>query len=198
MIVPPVIPDAVNLMEVRVNGIAQPYGTVYYSVNTLPSIKCKFSAPVNRSTVPGSLTFSEEAAAVPINISYQDGDSSVVFQPAAPIKFIAKFEATIGTGLQSAKGGKLQAALSFTLVTAINSTDKFPRVSDSVLLNIVQRQTFKYFWDFGHPVSGLARERNTSGDVVTSGGSGFGIMSIVAAVSRGFITRAEGLERLRR
>ncbi|MEO6686071.1 MAG: hypothetical protein ABIN24_08900, partial [Dyadobacter sp.] len=49
----------------------------------------------------------------------------------------------------------------------IDSTDKFPIISDEALLTLVQKQTFKYFWDFGHPVSGLARERNTSGDVVT-------------------------------
>jgi len=33
-------------------------------------------------------------------------------------------------------------------------------LTDSALLDVVQRQTFRYFWDFGHPVSGLARERN--------------------------------------
>ena len=46
------------------------------------------------------------------------------------------------------------------------------------------------------PVSGLARERNTSGDVVTTGGSGFGIMAIVVGINRSFITRAQGLARL--
>ncbi|HNP53260.1 MAG TPA: glucoamylase family protein, partial [Ferruginibacter sp.] len=53
-----------------------------------------------------------------------------------------------------------------------------------------------YFWDFGHPVSGLARERNSSGETVTSGGSGFGIMTIPVGISRGFITRAQGLARM--
>jgi hypothetical protein len=44
----------------------------------------------------------------------------------------------------------------------------------------------KYFWDYGHPVSGLARERsNATPETVTSGGSGFGVMAMVAAVSRG-------------
>jgi len=60
----------------------------------------------------------------------------------------------------------------------------------------VQQQTFKYFWDFGHPISGLARERNTSGETVTSGGSGFGIMAIVTGISRNFITKAQGLARM--
>ena len=65
-------------------------------------------------------------------------------------------------------------------------------------LHLVQQQTFKYFWDFGHPTSGLARERNNSGDLVTSGGSGFGIMAILVGIHRSFITRAEGLARMQK
>jgi hypothetical protein len=69
-------------------------------------------------------------------------------------------------------------------------------MSDEELLTMVQAYTFRYFWDFGHPVSGLARERNTSGDLVTSGGSGFGVMAIIVGIERGFITREQGLNRL--
>ena len=70
---------------------------------------------------------------------------------------------------------------------------KFPMISDEALLTLVQKQTFKYFWDFGHPVSGLARERNTSGDVVTSGGSGFGIMTIPIAIEREIYHQSAGI-----
>jgi hypothetical protein len=80
----------------------------------------------------------------------------------------------------------------------LDSTNKFPIISDDALLTLVQQQTFKYFWDFAHPVSGLARERSSSGDVVTSGGSGFGIMTIPIAIERKFITRAAGLERMQK
>ena len=99
----------------------------------------------------------------------------------------------------SCKNEKVEAPETIRPATfEIDSTDKFPRISDEALLTLVQKQTFKYFWDFGHPVSGLARERNTSGDVVTSGGSGFGIMTIPVAIERGFITRAQGLQRLQK
>jgi hypothetical protein len=69
------------------------------------------------------------------------------------------------------------------------------------LLDLVQRRTFAYFWDFGHPTSGLARDRsNPTGakgfDICVSGGTGFGIMSIIVAVERKWITRAEAVERL--
>ena len=80
--------------------------------------------------------------------------------------------------------------------TQLDSTYKFPEISDEELLTKVQEQTFKYFWDFAHPVSGLARERNTSGDIVTIGGSGFGVMAILVGIERGFISRAEGVDRI--
>jgi hypothetical protein len=67
-------------------------------------------------------------------------------------------------------------------------------LSDTSLLELVQKQTFKYFWDFAHPVSGLARERSNvayeyGSEVVTTGGSGFGIMSVIVAAERGWIKR---------
>lgn len=72
----------------------------------------------------------------------------------------------------------------------------FQYVTDGELLTIVQERTFRYFWDYAHPVSGLARERLGSGDTVTSGGSGFGIMAFPVAVERGFVTRADAAGRL--
>ncbi|HFA48156.1 MAG TPA: T9SS type A sorting domain-containing protein [Bacteroidetes bacterium] len=68
-------------------------------------------------------------------------------------------------------------------------------MTDAELLTMVQQYTFRYFWDFAHPVSGMARERNST-STVTSGGSGFGIMAILVGIERGFITREEGVGRL--
>jgi hypothetical protein len=67
-------------------------------------------------------------------------------------------------------------------------------LSDTALLELVQKQTFKYFWDFAHPISGLARERSNvayeyGNEVVTTGGSGFGVMSVIVAAERGWIKR---------
>ena len=67
-------------------------------------------------------------------------------------------------------------------------------LSDSALLDEVQKQTVKYFWDFAHPVSGMSRERSNiaydyGNEVVTTGGTGFGIMSIIVATERKWIGR---------
>ncbi|MEQ8816418.1 MAG: glucoamylase family protein [Thalassobaculum sp.] len=76
-------------------------------------------------------------------------------------------------------------------------------LSDEALLELVQRQTLAYFWDFGHPVSGLARERSNPDpgydylETVCSGGSGFGIMAMLVGAERGFIPRPAVLDRVR-
>lgn len=81
-----------------------------------------------------------------------------------------------------------------------NSTNPPPEpnyqyISDSQLMDTVQYYTFKYFWDFADPASGMAYERNTS-TVVTTGGSGFGVMAILVGIHRNFITREQGLDRI--
>jgi hypothetical protein len=68
-------------------------------------------------------------------------------------------------------------------------------LTDEELLDMVQSCTFRYFWDFAHEASGMSRERNTSGNTVTSGGSGFGLMAIPVGIERGYITREEGVTR---
>jgi hypothetical protein len=73
-------------------------------------------------------------------------------------------------------------------------------LSDDQLLDLVQQQTFRYFWDFGDPVSGLARERSNTADygneVSTIGGTGFGVMSFIVAAERKWKTREEVAARL--
>jgi len=79
--------------------------------------------------------------------------------------------------------------------------DRPKNLSDTALLELVQKQTFRYFWDFAHPVSGLTRERSNvaydyGDEVVTSGGTGFGVMAIIVATDRKWITREAAVERL--
>lgn len=78
------------------------------------------------------------------------------------------------------------------------------KLTDEQLLATVQKQTFKYFWDYAEPNSGLGRERyhpdgvypDNDANIVTTGGSGFGLMAIVSGMSQGYITKAQGVERL--
>jgi hypothetical protein len=76
-------------------------------------------------------------------------------------------------------------------------------LTDDQLLDLVQKQTFRYFWDFGHPVSGMARERSNRSfdygdEVVTTGGTGFGVMATIVASERKFITREQAAARTKK
>jgi hypothetical protein len=70
-------------------------------------------------------------------------------------------------------------------------------MTDEQLLTSVQEATFRYFWDFGHPVSGLAREGLLHDRYMCAiGASGFGLMNIIVGVERGFVSRTEAAERI--
>ncbi|MFC4723341.1 glucoamylase family protein [Geojedonia litorea] len=75
-------------------------------------------------------------------------------------------------------------------------------LSDEEMMNLTQETTFKYFWDFANTISGAAKERyhpdnpTLNQNVVTSGGTGFGLMAILVGIERGYVTRSQAVERL--
>lgn len=102
----------------------------------------------------------------------------------------------------------LFAAMLFTACSgkrAVSHGSAVPRrLSDAALMDTVQHRTFRYFWEGAEPNSGLAPERihmdgiypQNDQDVVTSGGSGFGIMALLVGIHRGYITPEEGFLRM--
>ena len=131
----------------------------------------------------------------PLSFTLSGDGKTVLASNTTMAKGLARYTLSISSALTSA-GGAAFAGYSSYFYTGVDSTYKFPQIPDDDLLTLIQRQTFKYFWDFGHPACGMARERNSSGDIVTTGGSGFGIMAMVVAMERGFISRSDGINRL--
>ncbi|HEY4286853.1 MAG TPA: glucoamylase family protein [Puia sp.] len=187
-------PGTFSLSSFQIPGAT---GAGYLNTPRSPSITLKFSAPLDATTVTGNIVLKDNTGATISLTSHGAGnDSLLIIQPASALQAITKYTFTISTGLLSKEKVAITSGVSKTFITAIDSSDKFPRISDSALLDLVESQTLKYFYDFGHPVSGLARERSSSGDIVTTGGSGFGIMAILAGIQRNFITRQQGLMRI--
>ena len=87
-----------------------------------------------------------------------------------------------------------------------NKTSEKPKseLTDNQLMDKVQSDALKYFWDFAEPNSFLGRERyhedniypDNDKHVITTGGSGFGLMTILVGVDRKFIPRQEAVKRL--
>ncbi|WP_280748088.1 glucoamylase family protein [Parabacteroides sp. PF5-9] len=178
-----------------VNGLS---GTSQYKeVSRDPVIELFFSTVVDHSTVSQAIKLTDkDNRPITLTFSYGKNDSLLVLRPTGLLDWLSKYTLTVSSDLRSQSGYSLAMPVSISLITALDSTDKYSIVADEELLTLVQKQTFRYFWDFGHPVSGMARERSTSGDVVTTGGTGFGIMAMLVAVERGFIARAEAADRV--
>ena len=195
---PPVPPNEFDLNAHSVNGESDPSFT-YKGVSITPLITFTFSDPIKESSIVNGIKFTEgTSTAIAFNATLEDENKTVALIPVEPLKGFTQYKVSVSDGLLSETDQPLSLPVTVTINTGMDSTDKFPQITNDALLTLVQQQTFKYFWDFAHPVSGLARERNTSGDVVTSGGSGFGIMAIIAAINRQFITRDEGLQRMQK
>lgn len=187
---PTPVPESFSFSSLKVNGFYN--GFTYFNVDSIPIINLGFSAPIDHTSASDNIQLS----GIPITITYQNHDSTVIIQPSTSLSPITKYALTVTTSLKSMEGGNLQSPISVSLTTAIDSTDKFSRISDDALLDLVQQQTFKYFWDFADPVSGMARERESNQVAAAMGGTGFGIMTTIAAVNRNFITRSEALMRI--
>jgi hypothetical protein len=170
--------------------------TNLFNVSLTPVIRASFSKPIDKTTVIPATLFTGAGGQVPVNYSYSNNDSVLILQPTTALHPLTAYSIRFSTLLKSVSDSSLKTVAIIGFATAMDSTDKFAQVTDSALLTLVQQQTFKYFWDFGHPVSGLARERSSSADVVTSGGSGFGVMALLVGINRGFITRVQGLDRV--
>jgi len=165
------------------------------SVN--PEVRISFSQPLDTNSAKENIKLMFNGiSSVDQNVSFIQGDSTMVIRCKSPLRFFAKYTLPIPVLVKSRAGVPLDKHLTIQIRTTFNKSPKFPRMSQNDLLDSVQRRTVRYFWDFAHPVSGMARERNTSGDLVTSGGTGFGIMALVAATDRNFLNRNQVVQHL--
>jgi hypothetical protein len=81
--------------------------------------------------------------------------------------------------------------------------ERLKSFTDNDLLNLVEKQTFDFFWTGAESNSGMAAERvhmdndypEHDQSTIATGGSGFGCMALIAGMERGYITKAQGLQR---
>jgi hypothetical protein len=75
-------------------------------------------------------------------------------------------------------------------------------LTDTEALDKVQKDAINYFWEYAESNSKLARERyhtdnpGFEANKIAIGGSGFGLMSLIVGIERGFIPRAEAVSRM--
>ncbi len=193
--VSPVLQESFSVRTVAVDGKT---GDNISMTAGRPSIAVHFSLPVDKSSAAAVALLDDNNGKLDALLTFSNDDKELILTPTSRLEGLSRFSISIDKRLQSANGKPLLVASITRFSTGIDSARKFPAITDQELLTLVQRQTFRYFWDFAHPVSGMIRERSNGDDnLVTSGGSGFGIMAIITGIHRGFITRQQGLERVR-
>lgn len=176
--------------------------SAFTNVDPEASIVLQFSDAVDESTVAKNIRFIELDGEdeFELKVSYQmDADNKkLTITPENSLSNYSTYKFVVYPGIKSAAGEPIFTGKVYSIKTGMEDTDKFDRIDDEELLTLVQKQTFSYFWDFGHPDCGMARERSTSGNTVTTGGTGFGVMSIIVAAERNFITKEAALERIQK
>jgi len=192
----PVLP-VVNayVQAITINGTTVLSGGSVYNVKTdSVVVHILFSSKIDKSKLDPSKLYITNNVDTSFTILPDTSKSEISFRIKKPLSYYTTYKIELIAGENM--GIKLIDTFEYTFVTNLDPTPKFPVISDDSLLTLVQKKTFDYFWSYAHPVSGMARERLNSGDIVTFGGTGFGIMGIPVAIERGFITRADGLERM--
>lgn len=181
--------------SVKINSIPVREGSTVENISfSEASIRISFSSPVD----PGRFDKKKLYFSPDIDTAYRfrfSEDSLALIVEPDNLKSLSLYTLTFDTG--SNAGGFFREGFEFNFITKLDSSAKFPVIPDDSLLSLVQRQTLMYFLDYAHPVSGMARERSGSGDVVTCGGTGFGLMAVIVGIKRNFITREQGFEHLK-
>jgi hypothetical protein len=193
-----------SVISLKMGGVDVTALVPAQNISRTTSIELVFSSPLLTSTVtpsnikilgknPGTLAF-----------ALSEQNKKLTITTSNVLDHLSRYSLTISNSLQGTDD-EIFNAYTKVFYTEVDPTPKLPLLPNDEdsdndntndLLSVVQSQTFKYFYDFAHPASGMARERNTSGDLVTSGGSGFGIMALIVGMERNFITREQGLERM--
>lgn len=185
--------SSLSLESFKIDGINVTTKVQVTGIALQPSFELNFSTPLDPQTTANSFIIAgENPGAVQVTLSNQN--KTVTVSTGNALGYLDKYTLSVASSLK-ADNGDTFSGYSKVFYTQVDATPKFPTLTDDDLLTQVQQQTLKYFYDFGHPDCGMARERDTSGDIVTTGGSGFGIMGMVVGIERGFISRANGITR---
>ncbi|NCB83221.1 MAG: beta-glucosidase [Bacteroidia bacterium] len=157
-------------------------------------IRAVFSTEIDNSKINPDKIYVSNDVGIEIEILTSENPKELKLKIKNKLNYYTKYTVFINSGEHLGVNVIDNSKVHF--ITQLDITPKFPAISDDNLLTLVQQKTFEYFREYAHPVSGLARERTGSGETVTTGGSGFGLMALLVGIERGFITREQGFQRL--
>ncbi len=100
---------------------------------------------------------------------------------------------TLQSTLASLRFGAL---LSLVILVVLASSSSALALTTEQLLDQVQHATFDYFWNEANPSNGLVKDRSTSGSPASIASVGFGLTAITIGIDHGWVSRADGRDRV--
>lgn len=173
--------------------------TTSKGIELQPEFIIEFDENVSNQDLNSSIQILDaNKSTISSTVKLLEAGKKVSITPTKALNPLSKYEVLVKNTLKSIANNSLKQQYNYSFNTAIDPSDKFKRITQDELMTLVQKQTFNYFWNFAHPRAGMIRERNSSTETVTTGGTGFGLMAIVTGIHRNFISKSEGLERTKK
>lgn len=184
-----------SVFSVHINGTDLPDKGTLYGVSTKKTVvEIVFDNSIDlNALITNAISFGGNIGNN-YKASLGTNANTLIITPDSSTNPLTIYNLNIGSGPNL--GGYLVAPFTSEFITQIDSMAKFPLLSDDDLLTLIQRQTLHYFTDYAHPVSGMAHSHLGSGETVTTGGTGFGLMAMLTGIERGFISRTDGLKQI--
>lgn len=82
-------------------------------------------------------------------------------------------------------------------IPVVKNDETYAPQKVKAVLDEWQRKNFSFFYE-GASSTGMALEGNERGDVITTGGSGFGVMAIIVGTERSWITREQSTTQMQK
>jgi hypothetical protein len=196
-------PGTLSITSFKIDGVDKLGATQVKDVSQTAIFEITFSTAIKSEFA--NANYVDLSGNESLNYTLSTDQKTLTITVTQSLKHLARYLFWVSHEIKGKQGEEMTDQFSRYFYTVLDPTPKFPVLANDEdndndntndLLSVVQKQTFKYFYDFAHPASGMARERNTSGDLVTSGGSGFGIMALIVGMERNFITRQQGIDRM--
>lgn len=91
---------------------------------------------------------------------------------------------------------RFRALLCLTILVVLLSSSSALALPTEQLLDEVQHRAFDYFWNEANPSNGLVKDRSTSGSPASIASVGFGLTAIAIGIDHGWVSRADGRDRV--
>ena len=137
--------DQLALSSVTIGG--QSGLSDFDDVSPDAEIVLDFTAALDAATVEANIYLLDAGGAKVDASDVYDGAKRVTLKPSAGLNAYASYRLIVDSGLKSAAGEAILTGKVIRIRTGLDTSDKFPQISDEELLTKVQQQTFRYFWE---------------------------------------------------